>query len=513
MNDKVLIICEMANNHMGDMAHATSMIEKFADILSPYKDFFNFAWKFQFRHLDSFIHKDYVNRQDHKYVKRFQETALSPEEFEELKRCAETNNFKTMCTAFDEKSVDLIDEMNFDIIKVASCSFTDWPLLNKIVESNEPVSKELHEPRPIILSTAGASLNQIDRVVSFMKHRSKDFTIMHCVGEYPTKEHNLQINQIDLLKQRYPNMKIGYSTHEEPTEINSIGIALAKGATVAEKHVALATNKYKPNAYSVTPSQMLAWIESAHKALIMCGCTNTRHAVSEKEIADLKQFKRGAFAKNDIKTGDNISKDDIYYAWPSEEGQILANDISKYGQLTALSDVEQDTPLYVNHIDSINIRDSVWDIVQNVKSFLNKSNVVYPSHADLEISHHYGIEKFAQTGISMITVVNRDYCKKLIIVLPEQTHPEQYHLKKEETFIILSGELNLILKRENSIEEHYLNPGDVITIDPKVKHSFSSEKGCILEEVSSTHFVDDSYYTDSTIAQNNNRKTFVSYWI
>ena len=74
-------------------------------------------------------------------------------------------------------------------------------------------------------------------------------------------------------------------------------------------------------------------------------------------------------------------------------------------------------------------------------------------------------------------------------------------------------ELNLILKRENSIEEHYLNPGDVITIDPKVKHSFSSEKGCILEEVSSTHFVDDSYYTDSSIAQNNNRKTFVSYWI
>jgi D-lyxose ketol-isomerase len=156
-----------------------------------------------------------------------------------------------------------------------------------------------------------------------------------------------------------------------------------------------------------------------------------------------------------------------------------------------------------------------------VKSFLDESNVVYPSQADLEISHHYGVDHFYETGIAMITVVNRDYCKKLIIVLPNQNHPEQYHLKKEETFVVLHGELDLKLSvltpianswPEIELSGHTLCVGDVITIEPEVRHEFSSKNGCVLEEVSSTHYADDSFYTDPSIIENRNRKTLVSYW-
>ena len=56
-------------------------------------------------------------------------------------------------------------EMGFDIIKVASCSFTDWPLLNKVVSTD----------KPIILSTAGTTLDDIDRVVVFLKTEIKIF--------------------------------------------------------------------------------------------------------------------------------------------------------------------------------------------------------------------------------------------------------------------------------------------------------------------------------------------------
>jgi N-acetylneuraminate synthase len=65
--------------------------------------------------------------------------------------------FLSICTPFDEKSVDLIDQQKFNIIKIASCSFTDWPLLERVVRSD----------KPIIASTAGASLEEIDKVVSF----------------------------------------------------------------------------------------------------------------------------------------------------------------------------------------------------------------------------------------------------------------------------------------------------------------------------------------------------------
>lgn len=496
--NKPLIIFEMANNHMGDLDHGKVMIEQFADIINKYISKFDFAWKFQFRDFNTFIHKDYKNRMDHKYVKRFTETSLTKEQFSELKLYAEQKGFKTLCTGFDENSIDLITEMKFDIIKVASCSFTDWPLLNKIVETD----------KPIILSTAGASLDEIDRVVSFMQHRNKDISLMHCVGEYPTQPNNLQLNQIDLLKNRYPNISIGYSTHEEPNEFDAIQIAIGKGVSISEKHVAVATEKYPPNAYSVTPEQMDCWLEKASKALVMCG-SNEKIKASEKELSDLLQFKRGMFVKNKITKGSIIDKKDMYFAWPNIDNQVLANDASKYNQFIALEDIEVDQPVLFNKVSISNTREKVWNIVQDVKEFLSKTDVVYPGQAELEISHHYGLNKFYETGITMITVVNREYCKKLIIVLPNQTHPEQYHHQKEETFVVLYGEVELTL---DGVTQTF-KKGDVITIEREIRHIFTTKIGCVIEEVSSTHYVNDSYYTDESIAKNKDRKTFVTHWL
>jgi sialic acid synthase SpsE len=152
---KNLFIFEMANNHMGDVSHGIKLIREFAKAKEPYTEF-DFAIKFQFRNIDTFIHPDYKDRMDLKYVKRFSETRLTQEQFQQLKTEAENHGFIPICTGFDEDSVSLIEEMNFGIIKIASCSFTDWPLLNRIAETN----------MPIIASTAGSSLEDIDNVVA-----------------------------------------------------------------------------------------------------------------------------------------------------------------------------------------------------------------------------------------------------------------------------------------------------------------------------------------------------------
>jgi|TARA_Y100000310_G_scaffold114000_1_gene112433 sialic acid synthase SpsE/quercetin dioxygenase-like cupin family protein len=495
-----LFILEFANNHMGDVKHGLTMIKEFAKVRSKFEQF-TFAVKFQFRDLDTFIHPDFKKRTDLKYVKRFSETRLTREEFTLLKNEAEKAGFKTVCTAFDEASVDSIREMNFDFIKIASCSFTDWPLLNKIVETD----------LPIIASTAGSTLEQIDNVVSFFKNRDKELAIMHCVGEYPTQEENLQINQIEFLNNRYQNMPIGFSTHEEPDNFDSVMIAVAKGANLFEKHVAVVTEKYDKNAYSCTPEQMTQWLISATRAFNMCGKVGTRHNLSEKEASDLRRFKRGVFATTKIKKGQTIDRFNTFPAWPPQEGQILANDMSKYTHFVAQKDFEPNEAIFdsIDQTQRVETREKVWSIVQDVKKFLGQSGVVYPGEAKLEISHHYGIDNFKETGITMITVVNREYCKKLIIVLPGQTHPEQYHKLKEETFLVLYGRLNLLLDGVS----HDLTRGNVITVEPGVRHELATTTGCVIEEVSSTHYKDDSYYTDETISQNPSRKTFITHWI
>ncbi|MRR32475.1 spore coat protein, partial [bacterium] len=252
--DEPLFIFEMANNHMGSVDHGLAMIEAFADVSRKFP--FRFAFKFQFRELNTFIHPGYQARMDLKYVKRFRETQLSREQFQRLKDAVESHGFLSMCTPFDEPSVDLIEEMGFGLIKIASCSFTDWPLLERIVKTD----------KPLIASTAGAGLEEIDKVVSFFRHREKEFALMHCVGEYPTRIDSLQINQIELLKQRYPGVPVGYSTHEEPDNTESIQLAIAKGASIFEKHVAVETEELKKNDYSATPEQVSRWLLSADRA-------------------------------------------------------------------------------------------------------------------------------------------------------------------------------------------------------------------------------------------------------
>ena len=65
-----LFIFEMANNHMGDIKHGLRIIREFAKIKNDFPEF-DFAIKFQFRNIDTFIHPDYKERTDLKYVKRF----------------------------------------------------------------------------------------------------------------------------------------------------------------------------------------------------------------------------------------------------------------------------------------------------------------------------------------------------------------------------------------------------------------------------------------------------------
>ena len=492
-----LFVFELANNHMGSVDHGLSVIDAVKKTTSGLP--FSFAFKLQYRHLDTFVHPAYRNRVDLKYVKRFQETRLTDGQYEELVRAIRSAGFVTVCTPFDERSVDLTEQHGIEVLKIASCSFTDWPLVERIARS----------ARPVIASTAGASLEDVDRVVSFFEHRDRPLALMHCVAAYPTTDRDLQLNQIDVLRARYPRLRVGYSTHENPDNTAAIQIAIGKGATIFEKHVGLPVPGAPLNEYSASPEHVRAWLESAARAYAMCGIRDERHRVLESEAASLRSLRRGVFARHRIDAGRVITDDDVYFAFPPQADQVTANEWSKYSQFTATRDLAADEGVTAENSRHSDTREQVWAIVQDVRRTLADARVVVPGKAELEISHHYGLERFREAGLVMITVVNREYCKKLIVMLPGQTHPEQHHRQKEETFVVLHGGMTVGL---DGVDRD-LRPGDVLTVGRGVKHRFHTREGVIFEEISSTHHKDDSFYTDPSIATNPNRKTYLTYWM
>ncbi len=492
-----LFVLEMANNHMGDVAHGINLIREFGAVCRQYP--FNFAFKLQYRDLDSFVHPAMRGRDDIKYIKRFSETRLTRSEFDTLVDEMRVQGFFTMATPFDEASVSIIQDQALDIIKVASCSFTDWPLLERIAQTQQP----------IIASTAGATLDEIDSVVSFLQHRKKEFAILHCVGEYPTPDEHIQLSQIDFLKSRYTQVNVGFSTHEDPSNVDIIKLAIAKGVTIFEKHVGLATEQYAVNAYSATPEQLNAWLSAAQYALTICGQNQGRFNDNITEKTSLRSLQRGVFAKYAISQGTTLNSENVYFAFPPEAGQYTANDWSKYSQFTATQNIKPDQAIAPQNTQREETRQKILSIVKRVNEFLKQSRVVVPGSADLDISHHYGLDRFDEVGLTLITVVNRDYCKKLLVTLPGQQHPEQFHKFKEETFHVLYGEIALSLNGELTV----CHPGDVVTIEPGVRHAWVSTTGAVIEEISTTHIVKDSYYTDTAIMDNLDRKTSLTYWM
>jgi quercetin dioxygenase-like cupin family protein len=129
----------------------------------------------------------------------------------------------------------------------------------------------------------------------------------------------------------------------------------------------------------------------------------------------------------------------------------------------------------------------------------------------MEISHHNGIEKFRKTGAFLFNIINKNYAKKMIVMLPNQSHPLHFHKVKDESFHILSG--SLVSKLNGKMKK--LSSGEILHINKNSWHEFKAGKnGCIFDEISTTSFKNDSFYKDKKIKKltRDNRKTYINKW-
>ncbi|MFN3152558.1 N-acetylneuraminate synthase family protein [Bremerella sp.] len=492
-----LFVLDLANNHQGDLEHATNIIRAMGEVAG--ENGVRAALKFQFRHLDTFIHPDHTAGSSNKHVDRFLSTRMTNQQFARLADEVRNSGMITMATPFDEESVDLASDLDIDILKVASCSATDWPLMERIAEANKPV----------IFSTGGLTMKQIDALVSFFDHRRVRCAIMHCVSIYPTPKEHLHLNQITALKRRYPDKVIGFSTHEEPDETSPAHIAIGLGAGMLERHVGIETDTIKLNKYSSTPAQVDRWMKAAIEARQICGSLE-RVPPQPEETEALRSLMRGVYLRRPIAKGQLITRDDVYFAIPLNEGQLTSGQWVE--GIVSTADLDKDQALTTTEAARPKPDDTqaLTSAIHGMKAMLNEAQISLPPTFETEFSHHFGVRKFQEVGATLITFVNREYCKKLILQLPGQRHPAHYHKAKEETFVVLHGKLELVVEGR-----HYtLYPGDMQLVQQGVWHEFWTDTGVIFEEISSKHGLCDSFYEDKSInsMDADSRKTRVNQW-
>jgi N-acetylneuraminate synthase len=346
MNNQIfenLFVLELANNHWGSLDRGKKIIREFAKVVKNNR--VKASIKLQFRDVDNFIHKDFKNSNS-RYIQKTAKTKLSFSEFKELIEYIKKHDCIPMATPFDEISVDWCEQLDLPIIKIASSDINDWILLNKIASVKKPV----------IISTGGANDKQIDDVIKFFTNRNIPIAVNHCVSKYPSLDDELELNQINYLKNKYPNLVIGLSTHEFNDWHSSMLISYAKGARTWERHIDI---PYPPNheqkevsSYCSLPHQIDEWFKAFNKAVSMCGNSlENRRVIDNKESAYLESLYRGLYLKQDLKKGSKILINNLYSAIPYQKNidHISSRDYFD-GEFVLNKNLKKDSPLTKNDI-------------------------------------------------------------------------------------------------------------------------------------------------------------------
>lgn len=334
-----LFVLEVANNHWGSVSRGLKIIDEYSKVVR-----FNnvkAAIKLQFRDVDSFIHKDFIKRTDIRYIKKTLDTKVKKDDFAKMMDAIKKGGCIPMVTPFDEKSVETAVELGAQILKIASYDINDWFLLEKIAATKKPV----------IVSTGGTSMKDVDDIVTYFDNRNIPIAINHCVSLYPSEDCELQLNQVDFLRNRYPNHVIGLSTHEYHNWEYSIMMAYAKGARTFERHVDIEADGIPVSPYCSTPPQVDVWFKAYHKAKEMCGgsCIEKR-IPSEKEVSYLDALVRGVYAKKRLPKGHQLTEEDVYLAVPLQKGQISCREFMS-GEVV-IKACQKDHPIMIDMIDS-----------------------------------------------------------------------------------------------------------------------------------------------------------------
>jgi pseudaminic acid synthase len=200
-------------------------------------------------------------------------------------------------TPFEENAVDFLEHLKCPIYKVASFEMNHIPLIKKIAKTN----------KPIIISTGMASIQEIDLAYKTAKKSgAKEIILLYCVSNYPSKISDFNFNNIRILKERY-NCKVGFSDHSTDNKV--VSAAIAAGAEIIEKHIALEGQKKGFDlAFSLKGKEIKNYVQVIKNTSLMMG---KEFFFRDKNEDKSLQFRRSIYAISDIKKGEKFTKKNI----------------------------------------------------------------------------------------------------------------------------------------------------------------------------------------------------------
>lgn len=161
-----------------------------------------------------------------------QSLELSEEDFKTIDIYCGILRIPWFSTVHDKENLLFISKFNPPFYKVASMDAKNPEFLSWFVDT-------VPSNKPVIVSTGGMGLGEIEDVVKLVTDHKLSLILNHCVSIYPTPLEQTNIGMIATLRTKFASssVKIGYSGHEEGWGPTLMAVIL--GAEFIERHVTL----------------------------------------------------------------------------------------------------------------------------------------------------------------------------------------------------------------------------------------------------------------------------------
>jgi sialic acid synthase len=301
------VIAEIGHNHQGS-------VEKAKELFRAAKDCGVDAVKLQKRDNRTLFTRaafdapyDNENSFGATYGEHREALELGRDEFAELQAHARELGLTFFATAFDFASADLLADLDVPAFKLASGDLRNTPLLRYVAGLG----------KPMVLSTGGATLEDVDRAVDAVRPLNDRLCILQCTAAYPAAVEDLNLAVITTLRERYPDVVIGLSDHQDGIAMSLVAYML--GARVIEKHFTLShAAKGTDHAYSLVPEGMRKLVRDLRRVPEALGDGVKRALPTERK--PLEKMGKKLVAARELAAGRVLAAEDIAIKSPANGG-------------------------------------------------------------------------------------------------------------------------------------------------------------------------------------------------
>ena len=294
------IIAEAGVNHNGDIKLAHKLIDAAVKAGAD-------AVKFQ-----SFVAEDLVTPQAEKAEYQIDTTGdddgqfamlkkleLSGAQQTELKAHCDKANILYLCTPYDEKSADLLENIGVAAYKIASTDTSNIPFLRYLARKDIPV----------IFSTGMSTLGEVEESINELKLHGLDgkIIILQCTSEYPAPLKDINLRAMKTMELAF-DCPVGFSDHAPG--IGASPWAVAAGACVVEKHFTLDRNMTGPDhRASIEPKELVELVRTIREGELALGDGIKRPMPSD--LPNKTRMQKSLVTTRSLGVGKTIRKTDL----------------------------------------------------------------------------------------------------------------------------------------------------------------------------------------------------------